>query len=36
MAPIGDGGLSAKRARYAGPSGLKGLMHNGKTFAIAW
>lgn len=24
-------GLSAKRAQYAGPPGLKGLLHNGKT-----
>lgn len=36
MAPSGDGlGLSAKRARYAGPAGIKGILHNGKTSAIA-
>jgi len=36
MAPTGDGqGLSAKRAQFAGPSGLKGILHNGKTSAIA-
>lgn len=36
MAPIGEtAGLSAKRAQYAGPPGLKGLVHNGKTTAIA-
>lgn len=35
MAPIGDSGLSAKRQQYAGPPGLKGLIHNGKTTAIA-
>lgn len=26
---------SAKRARFAGPSGIKGIIHNGKTTAIA-
>lgn len=36
MAPTGEAqGLSAKRARFAGPSGLKGIIHNGKTSAIA-
>lgn len=36
MAPVGEGqGLSAKRAQFAGPSGLKGLLHNGKTTLIA-
>lgn len=36
MAPTGDGvGLSAKRAQYAGPSGIKGIIQNGKTSAIA-
>ncbi|GAB7365028.1 hypothetical protein MBLNU230_g5809t1 [Neophaeotheca triangularis] len=36
MAPSGpDMGLSAKRAQYAGPPGLKGLLHNGKTTSIA-
>jgi hypothetical protein len=36
MAPTGDAhGLSAKRAQYAGPPGLKGIIHNGKTSAIA-
>lgn len=28
--------LSAKRAQYAGPSGLKGLFYNGRTTAIAF
>lgn len=37
MAPPGiDHGLSAKRARFAGPSGLKGIMANGKTSSIAF
>ncbi|KAK5170238.1 uncharacterized protein LTR77_004824 [Saxophila tyrrhenica] len=36
MAPTGDGmGLSAKRQQYAGPPGLKGIIYNGKTSAIA-
>jgi len=36
MAPIDAGGaLSEKRARYAGPGGLKGLIANSKTFGIA-
>lgn len=36
MAPAGESqGLSAKRAQFAGPSGLKGIIHNGKTSAIA-
>jgi MFS family permease len=36
MAPVGAGeGLSAKRAQFAGPPGLKGLIHNGKTTLIA-
>lgn len=36
MAPTGEAqGLSAKRAQLAGPSGLKGIIHNGKTSAIA-
>ena len=36
MAPVGEGtGLSAKRAQFAGPSGMKGILHNGKTSAIA-
>jgi hypothetical protein len=30
-----DQGLSARRAQFAGPSGLKGLVHNKKTSAIA-
>lgn len=35
--PVDFGGnaLSAKRAQYAGPPGLKGIIHNGKTSAIA-
>jgi hypothetical protein len=36
MAPVGAGeGLSAKRAQFAGPPGLKGLIHNRKTSLIA-
>ncbi|RMY74654.1 hypothetical protein D0863_03081 [Hortaea werneckii] len=36
MAPGGDSNaLSARRAQYAGPPGLKGLIHNGKTTSIA-
>lgn len=37
MAPGIAGGntLSAKRAKYAGPTGLKGLTATGKTTAIA-
>ena len=36
MAPSGTTqGLSAKRARFAGPSGIKGIIANGKTSAIA-
>ncbi|KAI7386995.1 putative MFS monosaccharide transporter [Hortaea werneckii] len=36
MAPAGGANtLSARRAQYAGPPGLKGLIHNGKTTAIA-
>lgn len=36
MAPAGTGvGLSAKRQQFAGPTGLKGIVHNGKTSAIA-
>ncbi|KAL3477051.1 general substrate transporter [Aspergillus californicus] len=36
MAPAGAGqGLSARRAQYAGPSGVKGIIHNRKTTAIA-
>ncbi|KIW60569.1 hypothetical protein PV05_00776 [Exophiala xenobiotica] len=36
MAPTGqEQTLSAKRAQYAGPSGIKGILHNGKTSAIA-
>lgn len=37
MAPPGIvGGLSEKRARLAGPSGLKGIISNGKTSSIAF
>ncbi|WPH01343.1 Quinate permease [Acrodontium crateriforme] len=37
MAPPGiDHGLSAKRARFAGPSGLKGILANGKMSSIAF
>ncbi|KAI9371718.1 general substrate transporter [Aspergillus egyptiacus] len=36
MAPAGAGqDLSAKRAQFAGPSGIRGIIHNGKTTAIA-
>lgn len=35
MAPIGAEGLSAQRAKYAGPVGMKGIIANGKTSAIA-
>lgn len=36
MAPAGTGeALSAKRQALAGPAGLKGIIHNGKTSAIA-
>jgi hypothetical protein len=31
----GGNALSAKRAQYAGPSGMKGIIHNGKTSLIA-
>ncbi|KAL4966082.1 putative MFS monosaccharide transporter [Aspergillus stella-maris] len=35
MAPVGGQDLSAKRAQFAGPSGIKGIIANGKTTAIA-
>ena len=35
MAPVGAEGLSAARERYAGPTGMKGLLANGKTSGIA-
>jgi hypothetical protein len=35
MAPVGGEGLSAARARYAGPGGMKGIISNGKTSSIA-
>lgn len=35
MAPAGGEGLSAARAQYAGPSGMKGIISNGKTSSIA-
>jgi hypothetical protein len=35
MAPVGAAGLSAARAQFAGPTGMKGLTANGKTSAIA-
>jgi hypothetical protein len=35
MAPVGGEGLSAARMRYSGPIGMKGLLSNGKTTAIA-
>ncbi|KAL1583278.1 hypothetical protein WHR41_07841 [Cladosporium halotolerans] len=35
MAPVGGEGLSAQRARFAGPTGMKGIISNGKTSAIA-
>ena len=37
MAPtVIEGPVSAKRAQYAGPSGLRGLVSNKKTTAIAF
>lgn len=37
MAPTTSGeGLSAQRARFAGPSGLKGIIASGKTSGIAF
>lgn len=36
MAPAdATNALSARRAKFAGPSGIKGIIHNGKTTAIA-
>lgn len=35
MAPTDTGALSAKRAQFAGPAGVKGIIHNGKTTLIA-
>ena len=36
MAPAGGAhALSAKRRQFAGKSGFKGLVSNGRTFAIA-
>jgi hypothetical protein len=36
MAPAGSGeGLSAKRAQFAGPSGIQGIIQNRKTSLIA-
>jgi hypothetical protein len=35
MAPVGGEGLSAARAKYAGPGGMKGIISNGKTTSIA-
>jgi len=35
MAPVGGEGLSAARAKYAGPGGMKGIISNGKTSSIA-
>jgi len=31
-----EGGLSARRAQFAGPNGLKGILQNGKVTAIAF
>ncbi|OJJ50640.1 hypothetical protein ASPZODRAFT_55775 [Penicilliopsis zonata CBS 506.65] len=36
MAPTAGNGLSSKRAEYAGRSGIKGLLDNGHTTAIAF
>jgi hypothetical protein len=37
MAPAGSGeALSAARARFAGPSGIKGIVASGKTTGIAF
>lgn len=35
MAPVGGEGLSAQRAKYAGPTGIKGILANGRTSAVA-
>lgn len=36
MAPTGVGNdLSARRAQFAGPTGIKGLIHTKKTSSIA-
>lgn len=36
MAPVADqGGMSAKRAQFTGPAGIKGIFYNAKTSAIA-
>ena len=35
MAPAADQELSAKRAQFAGPAGVKGIIQNGKTTLIA-
>ncbi len=35
MAPTDAGALSAKRAQFAGPAGVKGIINNGKTTLIA-
>ena len=35
MAPTDAGALSAKRAQFAGPAGVKGIVNNGKTTLIA-
>jgi len=33
--PVGNGALSSKRAEYAGPTGLKGLIASPRVTAIA-
>ena len=36
MSPVDSGaGLSARRAQFAGPAGVKGIIQNGKTTLIA-
>lgn len=36
MSPVDAGAdLSARRAQFAGPAGVKGIIQNGKTTAIA-
>jgi hypothetical protein len=35
MAPVSGQGLSTARAKYAGPGGMKGILSNGRTSAIA-
>lgn len=34
--PAAEGNISAARAQFSGPTGLKGIIYNGKTSAIAF